>query len=106
MVNNSATGDAVYEPFCGGGSTIIAAETTGRICLARDIDARYVDVGVRRWQALTGRAAVLAAEDRSFNDVSNHGKRVATTQGTQGCSQPCRRTCQVPQSRRRPMMSR
>ena len=70
MMNNSAPGDAVYEPFCGSGSTIIAAETTGRICYAVDIDARYVDVAVRRWQAFTGRAAVLAGERRVFDDVA------------------------------------
>jgi DNA modification methylase len=70
IVNNSAPGDAVYEPFCGSGSTIIAAETTGRVCYAMEIDARYVDVAVRRWQAFTGQAAVLAGEDRVFNDVA------------------------------------
>jgi DNA modification methylase len=70
IVNNSAPGDGVYEPFSGSGSTIIAAETTGRSCYAMDIDARYVDVAVRRWQAFTGQAAVLAGEDRVFNDVA------------------------------------
>ena len=70
MLNNSAPGDAIYEPFCGSGSTIIAAETTGRICYAMDVDARYVDVAVRRWQTFTGRSAVLAGEERVFNDVS------------------------------------
>ena len=40
MLNNSAPDDTVYEPFCGSGSTIIAAETTGRLCLAMDVDAR------------------------------------------------------------------
>ncbi|HMO69700.1 MAG TPA: S-adenosylmethionine:tRNA ribosyltransferase-isomerase, partial [Novosphingobium sp.] len=44
-------GDAVYELFCGSGSTIIAAEAAGRIRYAMDVDARKVDVAVRRWQA-------------------------------------------------------
>jgi DNA modification methylase len=70
MVNNSAPGDAVYEPFSGSGSTIIAAETTGRVCYAMEIDPRYVDVAVRRWQAFTGQAAVLAGEDRVFADIA------------------------------------
>jgi DNA modification methylase len=70
MLNNSAPGDAVYEPFCGSGSTIVAAETTGRVCHAMDLDARYVDVAVRRWQTFTSRVAVLAGEDRIFNDVA------------------------------------
>jgi DNA modification methylase len=69
LLNNSRPGDAVYEPFCGSGSTIIAAETAGRICYAMDIDARYVDVAVQRWQVFTGRNAVLAGEDRIFVDV-------------------------------------
>jgi DNA modification methylase len=70
IVNNSAPGDGVYEPFSGSGSTIIAAETTGRVCFAMEIDPRYVDVAVRRWQAFTGRAAVLGGEDRVFDDIA------------------------------------
>jgi len=70
MVNNSAPGDAVYKPFSGSGSTIIAAETAARICYAMDVDARYIDVAVRRWQAFTGRAAVLAGEERVFDDIA------------------------------------
>jgi DNA modification methylase len=70
ILNNSAPGEAAYEPFCGSGSTIIAAETTGRVCYAMDIDSRYVDVAVRRWQVFTGRAAVLAGEERVFDDVA------------------------------------
>jgi DNA modification methylase len=70
MVNNSAPGEAVYEPFSGSGSTIIAAETTGRACFAMEIDPRYVDVAIGRWQAFAGQAAVLAGEDRVFNDIA------------------------------------
>ena len=70
IVNNSAKGDAVYEPFCGSGTTIIAAEITGRVCHAIDIDARYVDVAIERWQAMTGEAAVLEGDDRIFADVA------------------------------------
>jgi DNA modification methylase len=76
MLNNSAPGEAVYEPFCGSGSAVIAAETTGRVCLAMDIDPRYVDVAVLRWQRLTGRSAVLAGEDRVFDEVAA-ARRVA-----------------------------
>src|SRR5690606_9208590 len=46
IINNSAPGDAVYEPFCGSGTTIIAAEMTGRVCCALEIDPVYVDVAV------------------------------------------------------------
>ena len=59
----------MYEPFSGSGTTLIAAETTGRICHAIELDPAYVDVAVQRWQAFTGKAAVLAGEDRSFAEV-------------------------------------
>ena len=68
MVNNSAVSDAVYEPFCGSGSTIIAAETIGRRCDAMELDPRYVDVAVLRWQTLTGNVARLAGNGRAFGD--------------------------------------
>ncbi len=53
------TGGAVYEPFCGTGTTIIAAEQLGRRCLAIELVPQYVDVAVRRWQEFTGKRAVL-----------------------------------------------
>lgn len=48
----------VYEPFSGSGTTIIAAETLGRRCYAMEIEPRYVQVAIERWQAFTGREAV------------------------------------------------
>ncbi|MEE3101320.1 MAG: site-specific DNA-methyltransferase, partial [Pseudomonadota bacterium] len=59
LLNNSSWGQAVYEPFSGSGTTLIAAETTGRACLAMELDPAYVDVAVRRWEAFTGKAAEL-----------------------------------------------
>ena len=70
MLNNSSQGQAVYEPFSGSGTTIIAAETTGRVCYAVELDPTYVDVAVLRWQAFTGQTATLAGEDRSFAEVA------------------------------------
>ncbi len=70
IINNSAAGEAIYDPFLGSGTTLIAAETTGRACYAVDIDPRYVDVAIQRWQNLTGQAAVLAGADRVFRDVA------------------------------------
>ncbi len=67
ILNNSSPGQAVYEPFCGSGTTIIAAETTGRVCLAMELDPVYVDVAVTRWQAFTGEIATL--DGRSFEEV-------------------------------------
>lgn len=68
--NNSSPGQAVYEPFCGSGTTIIAAEMTGRACHAIELSPAYVDVAVQRWQAFTGEQAVLEGEHASFAAVS------------------------------------
>jgi DNA modification methylase len=70
MLNNSAAGDAVYDPFLGSGTTLIAASLAERRCHAMDIDPRYVDVAVQRWQGVTGEVAVLAGERRSFAAVA------------------------------------
>lgn len=67
--NNSAAGDAVYEPFSGSGTTIIAGEMTGRICYAMEVEPRYVDMGVRRWEAFCGKEAVLEATGQTFAEV-------------------------------------
>lgn len=66
MENNSSPGQAVYEPFCGSGTTIIAAEQSGRICHAVELSPTYVDVAVLRWQAFTGMEAVLEGEGLSY----------------------------------------
>lgn len=57
--NNSLVGDSVYEPFSGSGTTLIAAEETGRICYAMELNPAYVDVAVTRWENFTGRKAEL-----------------------------------------------
>lgn len=63
MENNSSPGQAVYEPFSGSGTTIIAAEITGRACLAMELNPAYVDVAVKRWEDFTGEKAVLEGEE-------------------------------------------
>lgn len=68
--NNSTPGQAVYEPFSGSGTTIIAAEMTGRQCFAIELAPEYVDVAVKRWQAFTGRDATLDGTDRTFNEIA------------------------------------
>ncbi len=59
IVNNSERGALIYEPFCGSGTTLIAAETVGRRCFAMELDPAYCDVIVRRWEEFVGRAARL-----------------------------------------------
>ncbi|MBL6081581.1 site-specific DNA-methyltransferase [Belnapia sp. T18] len=64
--NNSSPGQAVYEPFCGSGTTLIAAEMTGRTCHAIELSPAYVDVSVLRWQAFTGQQAVREGDGLPF----------------------------------------
>jgi len=59
--NNSSAGQAVYEPFSGSGTTIIAAEMTGRACHAIELNPAYIDVAVKRWQEFTGARCYIRA---------------------------------------------
>jgi DNA modification methylase len=68
--NNSSPGQAVYEPFCGSGTTIIACEQTGRICHAIEIAPQYCDVSVLRWQAFCGNEATLEGDGRTFAEIA------------------------------------
>ena len=76
ILNNSAEGDGVYEPFAGSGTTVIAAETTGRICFAMELNPAYADVIVGRWQKLTGQKAILDGDGRCFEEIAA-GKAVS-----------------------------
>lgn len=69
IINNSSPGQAVYEPFSGSGTTIIAAEMTGRACHAIELNPAYVDVAVERWQTFSGKVAVHAETGKSFADM-------------------------------------
>jgi DNA modification methylase len=66
--NNSRAGESIYEPFSGSGTTIIAAEMTGRRCLAIEIDPTYVDVAIRRWEQFTGETAKLESTGETLAD--------------------------------------
>ena len=68
VVNNSRPGQLVYDPFLGSGTSVIAAEMTGRVCCGIELNPAYVDVIVRRWQAFTGRTAMHQASGQSFDE--------------------------------------
>ena len=70
ILDCSARGDIVLDAFLGSGTTLIAAERTGRRCHGMELDPAYVDTSVRRWQALTGGSARHAASGRSFDDLA------------------------------------
>lgn len=68
-------GDIVYDPFLGSGTTIIAAEKTGRIGYGMEIDPLYVDVAVRRWQAFTKADAILESTGQTFDELAEGAPR-------------------------------
>jgi DNA modification methylase len=70
ILDCSARGDIVLDGFLGSGTTVIAAERTGRRCYGIELDPAYVDTIVRRWQALTGGSARHAVSGRSFDDLA------------------------------------
>jgi DNA modification methylase len=67
--NNSDPGDSVYDPFCGSGTTIIAAERTGRKCLACELNPVYCDAIIRRWEQETGERAIRESDGLAFDDL-------------------------------------
>ncbi len=69
-ITTHAPGQAIYDPFVGSGTTIIAAETCGRACHAIELNPVYVDVAVRRWQAFTGTVATLEGNGASFAEIA------------------------------------
>jgi DNA modification methylase len=70
LLNHTEAGAVVYDPFLGSGTTLIAAQMTERICYGLEIDPRYCDVIVRRWQELTGEQAMLDGTNTSFDEVA------------------------------------
>jgi DNA modification methylase len=60
----------VLDPFCGSGTILIAAEKSGRIGWLIELDPKYVDVIVRRWQDWTGQEAYREADAVKFNDLA------------------------------------
>jgi hypothetical protein len=70
MFNHTKSGDLIYDGFIGSGTTLIAAETCGRVGLGIEIEPRYVDVSIRRWQNFTGQKAVLDGAGKSFEEIA------------------------------------
>jgi DNA modification methylase len=78
ILDCSARGDLVLDPFLGSGSTLLAADRIGRICRAMELDPLYVDAAVRRWQHFTGESAIHATTGNRFDnlalDEGGHGQ--------------------------------
>ena len=67
ILNHTKRGELVYDPFLGSGTTLAAAELTERVCYGIELDPKYVDVAVQRWQDFTGQEATLDGDGRTFD---------------------------------------
>jgi len=77
ILNHTKRGELVYEPFLGSGTTLAAAEVTGRVCLGIEIDPKYVDVVVKRWESLSNKQAKLDGDGRTFEAIAEERRKVA-----------------------------
>jgi DNA modification methylase len=68
--NNSCEGEYVYDPFLGSGTTIIAAERSGRKCLGCELSPHYCDAIIQRWEEETGRQAIRESDGVLFDDLA------------------------------------
>ena len=77
ILNHLRRGELVYEPFLGSGTTLAAAELTERVCYGIELDPKYVDVVVARWQSLSGKHATLDGDGRTFEEIAAERRQVA-----------------------------
>lgn len=75
ILNHTKRGELVYEPFLGSGTTLAAAELTERFCVGIELDPKYVDVIVQRWQTLSGKKATLEGDGRTFEEIAEERRR-------------------------------
>jgi DNA modification methylase len=71
ITNSSKIADIVLDPFCGSGTAIVACEKTSRRARCIELEPKYVDVSVRRWQKLTKQNAILQSTGKTFDEVSS-----------------------------------
>jgi DNA methylase len=79
MLNNSSPGQAIYEPFLGSGTTLIAAQSCGRVCFGIEIDPLFVDLAIRRWQSFAGENARRASDGVDFDVLAPETQTVEET---------------------------
>jgi DNA modification methylase len=77
ILNHTQRGELVYEPFLGSGTSLVAAEMIERVCYGMEIDPKYIDVVVKRWQQLSGKLAKLETDGRSFEEISKERLQVS-----------------------------
>jgi DNA modification methylase len=67
----------VYDGFLGSGTTLAAAELTERVCLGLELDPKYIDVAVQRWQSLSNQKATLDGDGRTFDEIAEERRKAA-----------------------------
>ena len=77
ILNHTKRGELVYDPFLGSGTTLAAAELTERVCVGIELDPKYVDVVISRWQTLSGQKATLDGDGRSFDEIAEERRKAA-----------------------------
>ncbi len=70
ILNHTKRGELVYDPFLGSGTTLAAAEVTDRVCYGLELDPKYVDVSVLRWQMQSEKKATLEGDGRTFDEIA------------------------------------
>jgi site-specific DNA-methyltransferase (adenine-specific) len=78
LLNNTKGGDVVLDSFGGSGTTLITAEKNGRVAMLMELDPRYCDVIVKRWQQFTGKIAIHAETGQPFAEVKNGNQETKT----------------------------
>jgi DNA modification methylase len=77
ILNHTRRGELVYEPFLGSGTTLAAAQATQRVCYGIELDPKFMDVIVQRWQGMTGKKAILDGDGRTYAEISAERAEVA-----------------------------
>src|ERR1700730_1310467 len=77
ILNHTKRGEGVYDPFLGSGTTLAAAELTERVCYGIELDPKYCDVIVQRWQGLSGKKATLDGDGRTFEEIAAERQKAA-----------------------------
>jgi DNA modification methylase len=80
LLDSSARGEIVLDPFLGSGTCLMASERVGRACHAIEIDPHYVDIAVTRWQRQTGEHAISASTGRRFDEIASGQQEASNEQ--------------------------
>jgi len=75
ILNHLRRGELVYEPSLGSGTTLAAAELTERVCFGVELDLKYIDVVIQRWQQLSNKQATLHGDGQTFDAIAQERRR-------------------------------